>query len=108
MEHPFLRNEMLWGPEAQARLARAHVLLLGLGGETGTIECGKAADILVTRKNPLDDLCALREPTHVMCRGDLVRKLMVKRIPEVDAELDAIMDMPAEALAEELARDGVA
>ena len=26
MEHPFLRNEMLWGPEAQARLARAHVL----------------------------------------------------------------------------------
>mgnify|MGYP001133185261 CR=1 FL=1 len=32
MEHPFLRNEMLWGPEAQARLARAHVLLLGLGG----------------------------------------------------------------------------
>lgn len=82
--------------------------LLGLGGDTGTIECGKAADILVTRKNPLDDLCALREPTHVMCRGDLVRKLKVKRIPEVDAELDAIMDMPAEALAEELARDGVA
>ena len=82
--------------------------LLGLGGETGTIECGKAADILVTRKNPLDDLCALREPMHVMCRGDLVRKLKVKRIPEVDAELDAIMAMPAEALAEELARDGVA
>lgn len=82
--------------------------LLGLGGDTGTIECGKAADILVTRKNPLDDLCALREPTHVMCRGDLVRKLKVKRIPEVDAELDAIMAMPAEALAEELARDGVA
>ena len=35
MEHPFLRNEMLWGPEAQARLARAHVLLLGLGGVVG-------------------------------------------------------------------------
>ena len=82
--------------------------LLGLGGETGTIECGKAADILVTRKNPLDDLCALREPAYVMCRGDLVRKLKVKRIPEVDAELDTIMAMPSEALAEELARDGVA
>ncbi len=82
--------------------------LLGVGGETGTIECGKAADILATRKNPLDDLCALREPIHVMCRGDLVRKLKVKRIPEVDAQLDAIMAMPAEALAEELARDGVA
>ena len=82
--------------------------LLGLDGETGTIDCGKAADILVTRENPLDDLCALREPMHVMCRGDLVCKLKVKRIPEVDAELDAIMAMPAEALAEELARDGVA
>ena len=32
MEHAFLRNEMLWGREAQARLAGAHVLLLGLGG----------------------------------------------------------------------------
>ena len=68
--------------------------LLGLGGETGAIEC--------------DDMCALREPMHVMCRGDLVRKLKVRRIPEVDAELDTIMAMPAEALAEELARDGVA
>lgn len=82
--------------------------LLGLGDETGAIECGKAADILVTRENPLDDLRALREPMHVMCRGNLARKLKVKRIPEVDAELDAIMAMPAEALAEELARDGVA
>ena len=32
MERPFLRNEMLWGPEAQRRLERSHVLLLGLGG----------------------------------------------------------------------------
>ena len=32
MEHPFLRNEMLWGRAAQARLTQAHVLLLGLGG----------------------------------------------------------------------------
>ena len=32
MEHPFLRNEMLWGPEAQKRLSAAHVILFGLGG----------------------------------------------------------------------------
>ncbi|MDY3281097.1 tRNA threonylcarbamoyladenosine dehydratase [Dysosmobacter sp.] len=32
MDHPFLRNEMLWGPEAQQRLSRAHVILFGLGG----------------------------------------------------------------------------
>ena len=40
MDHPFLRNEMLWGPEAQQRLARAHVILFGLGGVGSyTAEC---------------------------------------------------------------------
>ena len=40
MEHPFLRSEMLWGPEAQAKLAASHVILLGLGGVGSyTAEC---------------------------------------------------------------------
>ena len=39
-EHLFLRNEMLWGPEAQETLARAHVVLFGLGGVGSyTAEC---------------------------------------------------------------------
>ena len=32
MNELFLRNEMLWGREAQQRLERAHVILFGLGG----------------------------------------------------------------------------
>ena len=32
MDARFLRNAMLWGPEAQERLGRAHVILFGLGG----------------------------------------------------------------------------
>ena len=32
MDERFLRNEMLWGPKAQARLAQAHVIVFGLGG----------------------------------------------------------------------------
>ena len=32
MEHPFLRNEMLWGSESQRILEEAHVILFGLGG----------------------------------------------------------------------------
>lgn len=32
MDRRFLRNEMLWGTEGQARLARSHVILFGLGG----------------------------------------------------------------------------
>ena len=81
--------------------------LLGLAEETGTVAPGMSADILVTRGNPLDDLTALREPVHVMCRGELARKIKVKHLAEIDAELDSILAMPAEALAEELARDGI-
>ena len=32
MENQFLRNEMLWGGAGQRRLAKAHVILFGLGG----------------------------------------------------------------------------
>ena len=32
MSELFLRNQMLWGREAQQRLERAHVILFGLGG----------------------------------------------------------------------------
>ena len=40
MEEQFLRNEMLWGAEAQRRLANSHVILFGLGGVGSyTAEC---------------------------------------------------------------------
>lgn len=40
MDEQFLRNEMLWGREAQRRLAEAHVILFGLGGVGSyTAEC---------------------------------------------------------------------
>lgn len=32
MREQFVRNEMLWGPAGQRRLASAHVILFGLGG----------------------------------------------------------------------------
>ena len=39
-EHLFLRNEMLWGREAQEKLARSHVIVFGLGGVGSyTAEC---------------------------------------------------------------------
>ena len=40
MDERFLRNEMLWGWEAQQRLAKSHVILFGLGGVGSyTAEC---------------------------------------------------------------------
>lgn len=32
IDNPFLRNEMLWGADAQQKLKTAHVILFGLGG----------------------------------------------------------------------------
>lgn len=46
MDERFIRNEMLWGPAAQARLAQAHVLVLGLGGVGSyVVECLARAGI---------------------------------------------------------------
>ena len=40
MDQRFLRNEMLWGADAQRRLAASHVILFGLGGVGSyTAEC---------------------------------------------------------------------
>ncbi len=68
--------------------------LLGLGKETGTIEVGKAADIIVCRNNPLEDLSRLSHLEHVMCRGVLADGLKVKHMPKLDEDLDWIMAQP--------------
>ena len=68
--------------------------LLGLGDETGTVEVGKSADLIVVDANPLDDLSALRDVRHVMCRGTFVERPRVKHIAELDEELDWIMSQP--------------
>lgn len=62
--------------------------LAGIGGETGSIERGKRAEMIVVRKNPLEDLRALRTPEMVIMGERLIRTPRVKKIPEVEAELD--------------------
>ena len=62
--------------------------LAGVGDVTGSIEPGKSADFIVTRKNPLEDLTVLRELELVVCRGRAVKKPRPKRKKEIDALLD--------------------
>ena len=65
--------------------------LVGLGAETGSIEPGKCADLIVTRANPLEDLKALRHIDLVMGRGNLYRSPKVKKMEKAERELDKFL-----------------
>ena len=66
--------------------------LAGIGGTTGSIEEGKCADIIMTERNPLEDLTALRNVKTVMARGRLYKNPTVKRNPVVDEQLDQYLE----------------
>ena len=62
--------------------------LAGIGDETGSIEKGKKAEMIVTKENPLQNLQTLREPAMVIMRENIICSPKVKKIPEVETELD--------------------
>ena len=65
--------------------------LAGVGDETGSIEKGKCADMIVLSGNPLDDLRVLRKPDTVIARGEIYKNPKVKRNKKVDYELDKFL-----------------
>ena len=58
---------------------------------TGSLEVGKAADMIAVEKNPLKDLHALRDVKLVVARGKRYDQPKVKRDPQVEEELDKFM-----------------
>ena len=60
-------------------------------GETGSIEAGKAADLIVCAKDPLADLSALRTLSMVIKDGYRVEHPAPKKLPEVERELDKFL-----------------
>ena len=65
--------------------------IAGIDAETGSIEVGKAADMIVVPANPLDDLSVLRDVSMVIARGTIIRNPKVKRMRNVDELLDLYM-----------------
>lgn len=66
--------------------------LAGIGDITGTVEKGKCADLIVTTKNPLDNLCALEKIDMVISRGKIYDKPKNKINKKVKKELDKFID----------------
>lgn len=62
--------------------------LAGLGGETGSIEEGKCADLIACRENPLEGFKALRELELVVRSGARIERPQIKKMPDVERELD--------------------
>ena len=70
---------------------RLNARLAGIDGETGSIEAGKAADLIVCAKDPLADLSALRTLSMVIKDGYRVEHPAPKKLPEVERELDKFL-----------------
>ncbi|MBT1160721.1 amidohydrolase family protein [Bifidobacterium sp. SO1] len=62
--------------------------ILGVSDVTGSIEIGKAADLLVLEGDPLLDLRVLKEPVLVVANGSPVWHPKVRRFDDIDALLD--------------------
>ena len=65
--------------------------ILGIQNETGSVEAGKSADMLITGGNPLEDLTCLRAPYMVVMAGRVIAQPQVKKYPLVERELDKFL-----------------
>ena len=65
--------------------------LAGIGDVTGSIEAGKQADLIVCASDPLQSLSALRELDMVIKGGYRIDKPQIKKMPEVERELDKFL-----------------
>lgn len=55
---------------------------------TGSIEKGKCADMIVCKENPLKDFTTLRKLSYVIAKGNVIKNPKVKKIKEIEQELD--------------------
>lgn len=78
--------------EALHAATAVNASILGVDAETGSLEVGKSADLLVLNANPLDDLRALEHPALVIAASRPVWRPDPKRFADIDALLDEAYD----------------
>lgn len=64
--------------------------ILGIEDETGTIEEGKAADVLLLDGNPLENIRLLSHPNMVISRGHAISHPRLKKINAIDEAIEKI------------------
>lgn len=65
--------------------------IAGIDGETGSLAAGKCADMLVLRRNPIEELGTLRNPAMVIRAGTIYKNPKVKKMDKVEKELDKFL-----------------
>lgn len=76
---------------ALSAATKGNAEIAGLGDTLGTIEAGECADMIVTRRNPLEKLDALRQLDMVIIRGRRFDAPKVKKMEQVERELDQFL-----------------
>jgi imidazolonepropionase-like amidohydrolase len=61
-----IKASVLGAHQTLIATTKTNAELLGIGAETGTIEPGKRADLLVVEGDPLADIAVLQDPDHLM------------------------------------------
>ena len=74
---------------------RINAEILGIDDLTGTLEAGKASELIVLDKNPLEDIRSLRSVSMLICGKLFIDKPKFKTFPEVDKAIDSIDGMKA-------------
>lgn len=87
----FYYHKFMGGTAAEAiyRGTLAGAEILGIENETGSVEKGKIADMMILDRNPLDDLTAMKNPVLVVHEGREI-KPGIKRNEQTEALLDGL------------------
>ncbi len=80
----YLHYTALTAQEAIHLATAGNAEILGIGGQTGSVQAGKSADLQVVAGNPLEQIDHLGQVNKVMVRGVLIDEPQVKRIKALD------------------------